>query len=99
MPYDSEGEIFTNDRKYDEDKWQEAVITLDRVPWLVNKQLMGKLVIYEVPNPYGRFRLVQNGLFNDQNIAYSSQGTTRYSLVISAENLYFPNRSIPHDGK
>lgn len=83
VPYDSEGEIFTNDRKYDEDKWQEAVKTLDRVPWFINKQLMGRLVVYEVPNPYGRFRLVQNGIFNDQNIAYLSQGTTRYSLVIS----------------
>lgn len=87
VPYDSEGEIFTDDRKYDDRQWQQTVAALDRVPWLINKQTMGKITLYEVPEPQGRFH---------GDIRYTALDTTRYSIQATGlGTLVFSERFDP----
>ncbi len=96
VPYDSEGEIFTDDRKYDDKQWQQAVATLDSLPWLTKKERMGKIVLYEVSSPFGRFQLIRSGVMVDRNVAYTAQGTTRYALQASGPSeLIFSERFDP----
>lgn len=96
VPYDSEGEIFTSDRKYDDEQWQQAVVILDSLTWLKKKERIGKIVLYEVSNPFGRFQFVRNGVVVDQNVAYMAQGTTRYAVQASGPGeLIFSERFDP----
>ncbi len=51
IPYDSEGEIFLNDRKYDEREYLEVIKKLGEVSWLHKMNGFGKMVVYEISNP------------------------------------------------
>jgi hypothetical protein len=55
VPYDSEGEIFLSDRKYDEDKYKDAVEKIREITWLKERPDFGKIAVFEVDNPRGRF--------------------------------------------
>jgi len=55
LPYDSEGEIFLTDRKYDDRKYEKTKTDLTKVSWLAQKKIFGKIIIFEVPSPNDRF--------------------------------------------
>lgn len=56
VPYDSKGEIFMYDRKYDEKLYRKTIEDLRKVPYLVEmvdengKSRFGKIVVFEVRN-------------------------------------------------
>lgn len=62
VPYDSEGEIFLKDRKYDEKLYQQIVASVSAVPWLTRVPGFGKIAVFEVPNPKGHFYIDGCGL-------------------------------------
>src|SRR5581483_4108570 len=51
VPFDSEGEIFLNDRKYDDNIYKSAVKSLEEITWLKGLPSFGKIKIFQVPNP------------------------------------------------
>jgi len=61
VPYDSEGEIFLDDRKYNEKKRREVEVELDKVSWFkkINRfndlNHFSKITVYEIENPQDRF--------------------------------------------
>ncbi|MBI4091594.1 MAG: hypothetical protein HY427_00075 [Candidatus Levybacteria bacterium] len=51
VPYDSEGEIFLNDRKYDDKLYQKTIAELNKITWLKKIERHGKIAVYELSNP------------------------------------------------
>lgn len=96
VPYDSVGEIFTEDRRYDDTKWQDAVSVLDGIAWLERKQSIGKLTVYEVKNPSGRFNLKRGEKQDGEAVSYSARSTTQYAVEVSGPgNLVFSENYNP----
>lgn len=55
LPYDSESEIFLNDRKHDEIQYKDAVFSLRRIPWLKEVSGFGGIHVFEVGETKDRF--------------------------------------------
>lgn len=62
IPYDTQGEIFATDRKFDEAKRQDVENFLDEVSWLKKIQ-DGKLTVYQTKN-YDAILTVDRGSIN-----------------------------------
>lgn len=61
IPYDSEGELFLRNRKYDQKRRFSLENDLDKISWL-KKIKTGKIAVYETPQFRRRFWLEKNGL-------------------------------------
>ena len=55
VPYDSEGEIFMTDRKYDEDKYLQTIMVLRDIGWLRENKEFGKIKVFELPSAQDHF--------------------------------------------
>ncbi len=55
IPDDTEGELFVQNRKYDDSQYREAIGTLDSISWLHRKITFGKIMVYEVAQPSSHF--------------------------------------------
>jgi len=79
IPEDSVGEIFLNDRKYDDALYKKTVSEVSKIPWLTKVQTFGKNVIFEVSNPRTHF------FSNNENISLQSEmeSPTRYVVEIA----------------
>jgi len=55
VPYDSEGEIFLNDRKYDEKTYLKTIKDIKAIQWLKQVLGFGKIAVFEVPSPKDHF--------------------------------------------
>lgn len=88
VPYDSEGEIFLKDRKYNESLYQSAVQHVQNISWLKPLPKMGKIAIFEVPHPKDHFFLVGTG-----KVSYAFVNPTEYKVnvggVTKGERLVF----------
>ncbi len=66
VPYDSEEEIFLNDRQYDVAQRQELVENLDKIPWLSKVSRfnelnhLSKIAVYEIRDYKDRFWTIGN---------------------------------------
>ena len=78
VPEDSEGELFLEDRKYDNKKYQEAISALEDISWLRKSETFGKIVVFETPNMKDRFSSPNDNL----QIDYKFINPTRYKLNI-----------------
>src|SRR3989338_618587 len=78
VPQDSEGEIFLSDRKYDDQKYKDAVNGLEEIPWLKKVETFGKIVVFEAPDFKDRFWSPNDNL----QIDYKFINPTRYKLNI-----------------
>lgn len=78
IPYDSEGEIFLTDRKYDEKKYKEAISQLDTISWLKKNNHFGKIIVYELPTFKDRFWSPQNHL----KISYKYINPVKYQVHV-----------------
>jgi hypothetical protein len=47
VPYDSQGEIFLSDRKYDERTYLQTLNGISLIPWLKRVNVFGKIVVFE----------------------------------------------------
>ncbi len=86
IPYDSLGELFLQDRKYDEKKRQEYESVLDGISWF-KKIRSGKLTIYQTPRHGDLFWVL-----NDEALTYKRIRPDRYTVsftVREPSTVYF----------
>ena len=92
IPYDSLGELFLSDRKYDKKKRQEYETVLDGVGWLT-KIRSGNLTIYQTPRHRDLFWVSTN-----ESITYRRIRMDQYavSLTVNAPaTVYFSQSYHP----
>lgn len=86
IPYDSLGEIFLEDRKYDSKRRKELEEELDKIYWLTKIQ-NGKIAVYKNKSFKDRFWLE-----NSDKLTYEMISPVKYSLHLSISkptNLIF----------
>ncbi len=88
VPYDSEGEIFLKDRRYDNVLYLQTIKSLNTISWLKKLPGFGKIAVFEVPNPKDHFSLLGSG-----NVTYAFINPTEYMVMlgkaIKGERLVF----------
>ena len=92
IPYDSLGELFLKDRKYDEKKRQEYETVLDGVGWLT-KIRSGNLVIYQTPRHKDLFWLSTSEALTYRRIRpdqYAVSFTIREPTTVYFSQTYHP---------
>jgi len=79
VPEDSIGEIFLNDRKYDDVLYKKTVSEISKIQWLTKVQIFGKNVIFEVSDPKSHF------FSNNENVSLQSEmkSPTRYVVEVT----------------
>ena len=92
VPFDSEGEIFLNDRKYDDSLYQHTVNEISKVSSFKNAQSFGKIQVIKVTDPFPRFYVLNNA-GKIKPVEYIMDNPTQYSLslieVSSGDKLIF----------
>lgn len=78
IPFDSEGEIFLNDRKYDSRQYKETVNSLRKITWFSEVKGFDKMRIFEVMNPKDHFWSPSRKL----SIHYKFLSPTEYKVQI-----------------
>lgn len=78
VPYDSEGEIFLTDRKYDETKYRNTTSELRGISWLRELSGFGKVAVFETENSKDHFWSPSS----DLRINYSFINPTEYSVRV-----------------
>ena len=90
VPFDSKGEIFLKDRKYDEKQYIETIKGLRKIRWLkevdcsIAKLLncsgnpFGKIAVFELPNPKDHFWTATSNL----NLKYKYVSPVEYKLEV-----------------
>lgn len=92
IPYDSLGELFLQDRKYDEKKRQEYETVLDGVGWLT-KIRSGNLAIYQTPRHRDLFWVSTNEPLTYRQIRpdrYAVSFTVREPATVYFSQGYYP---------
>lgn len=82
VPYDSQGEIFLTDRKYDEELWNKTAKTLDQNYNLKLVANFGKLRVYENPKFYGHFYTKQALGGVKENVTFDRIRSTKYTVAV-----------------
>lgn len=78
VPFDSQGEIFLSDRKYDKIQYLKNIEFLEQIPYLKKIEGFGKIAVFEVPNSKAHFWSDSVEL----KIDYSYSNPTKYELDI-----------------
>jgi len=91
VPYDSEGEIFINNHKYDNKQVIQTVKALQKIPWLSQVNGFDKLAIFKLANPQNHFYLFSGG-----NVSYQFINETQYT--VSLHNIKAGDRLIFSEG-
>lgn len=89
LPLDSEGEIFLDDRKYSELEYKKYFNSLESAKYLSRVKRIGKVVIYEVRDPFPLFYLPET----KKTVSYKVISQTQYRLTLppdsSGKTLHF----------
>ena len=78
IPYDSEGEIFIKDRKYNEDIYQKTINGARQIPYLKQMGGFGRIAVFEVSNPKKHFWSTKESLVR----SYKNINPTKYEVDI-----------------
>ena len=78
VPYDSEGEIFLKDRKYDNKLYENIVNEVRKIQWLNEIDGFGKIKVFEVSNPKDHFWSSSTSL----GINYKFINPTKYEVTV-----------------
>ena len=81
VPYDSFGEIFVRDRKYDETQYNDIVAALDAIPWLQKLEGFGSISVYKTSVAKDHIWLDGEGA-----LKYSQLSPSMYKVHVSANN-------------
>ena len=92
VPYDSEGEVFLNDRKYDDRLYQKTIAELSKITWLKKVEDFGKITVFELsdPRPH-RFSKDNKLIFSESYDKFwyaETQGTKVYSKPYGRLNSF-----------
>ncbi len=80
VPYDSIGELFLTDRKYDKNVYRKTINEINHISWLKKIDGFGKIGVYEIMNPKDHFWSPQPNL----KINYSYINPTKYQLNVNS---------------
>lgn len=78
IPFDSEKEIFINDRKYDNSLYTQTIGELDSISWLRKIKSFGNIISYQVIDPFDHFWSPSGNL----KIYYAYKNPSKYELSI-----------------
>lgn len=78
VPYDSVGEIFLTDRKYDENQYTKTLAEIRKTSWLQEYKHIGKIVIFKLPNSKNKFF----SFSSDSQVSYVEKNPTEYIVTI-----------------
>lgn len=97
VPFDTEGEIFTDDRKYSEKKYQETVEKISKINYLQKVKEFGKIILFE--NKNFKKRLYLNNQNNDE-VKFEIINQTYYKILLpkttKSKNLIFSESYSPY---
>lgn len=82
LPYDSLGEFFIDDRKYDEKTYIKTKLELDTNTNLSKKTNFGKVFVYELDGWKDRFRLISNS-----GIRWKANSATEYEIELENDKI------------
>lgn len=94
IPSDTEGEIFLEDRKYDEKQHKDLVQQISKIPGIDEISGFGNIHLFEIPNPKGHF-FVEKGQIRKS----SAKSSTLYELILSTDaptTLHFIENYSPY---
>lgn len=77
VPYDSEKEIFLQDRRYDSSQYKKAISILKKVPWIHEIGDFGNIKVFMVANPKPKFWLDGGG-----RLDYRMINPTKYEILL-----------------
>ncbi len=85
VPYDSLGQIFLSNRKYNQNLYFKTVSDVKKTPWLKEIKGFGKIAVFEVPNPTDHFYISnQPSATSHQPLAISNQ-KVKYKYISPVE--------------
>jgi hypothetical protein len=79
VPYDSQGEIFLSDRKYDNKVYLQTITQVKKIPWLIPISGFGKIAVFALPNAKGHFYITNQ----NSEISYKYISPVEYSLSVT----------------
>jgi len=88
IPYDSMGEIFLTDRKYDDKVYAKTINDLSYVSWLKKIEGFGRITVYEVSNSKDHFWSPESNM----KISYKYINPTRY--IVNLKNAQKDDRLV-----
>ena len=102
VPYDSFGEIFVKDRRYDDEQYQSVVNGLNSISWLEKVNGFGKVIVYKTSFAKEHFWIEGNN-----NLTYTQIRPSQYTLRVSIDkdsfliftDAYSPFWMVDVDGK
>lgn len=77
IPYDSEEEIFLNDRKYDNIAYLKTIEEIEKIAWLRKIDGFGKIKVFELASPKDHFYI------NNQTIKYQYISPVEYEVSVT----------------
>jgi len=78
IPYDSEGEIFLEDRKYNNTLYERTVGDIRKIKWLKEIDGFGKIKVFEISNPKDHFWSTSNNI----KINYRFINPTKHEVTV-----------------
>jgi hypothetical protein len=82
VPYDSKGEIFLKDRKYDEKAYLKTITEVSKIDWLKRVEGFDKIAVFEVLNPKGHFYIDTEIGLNNGSVSYKYINPTEYKVTV-----------------
>ena len=83
VPFDSQGEIYLKDRKYNNEIYQKTINEVKKIPYLKQVGGFGKIAVFEVSNPKDHFYFKDlRPKIEDQSIKYQYISPVEYKLEV-----------------
>ncbi len=83
VPYDSQGEIFLKDRKYNNKIYQKTINEVKQISYLKQINYFGKIAVFEVSNPKDHFYFSnQQSAISNQKLTYQYISPVEYKLEV-----------------
>ena len=83
VPYDSQGEIFLSDRKYDSTLYLKTINDVAKISYLKRIMDFGKIAVFEVPNVKGHFYIeTQNLKPKTEKVEYHYISPVEYKIEL-----------------
>jgi hypothetical protein len=79
VPYDSQGEIFLSDRKYDNTGYLQTITQVKKIPWLIPVSGFGKITVFAVPNAKDHFYITDQ----KSELTYKYISPVEYSVGLT----------------
>jgi hypothetical protein len=82
IPFDSQGEIYLKDRKYDKKTYLKTITDVSKISWLKRVEGFDKIAVFEVPNPKDHFYIDTKKRLNNESVSYEYINPTEYRVTV-----------------